>query len=125
MSLSVGDVLYLYNTQIKPEHSKYSACVHIKPNYFLLINTENRKMYECLPILRSDNKYLQHDSYIGCSNYYVYDDDKIKDEQIVGHLGYKDLNALYFHLKNNVKKMPKKIKDEILLSLNNALDDLR
>lgn len=125
MSLNVGDVLYLHNSAIIPAKNKYSACVHIRPHYFLLINTENRKMYECLPISQKDNKYLKHDSFIGCTNYYIYNDEDLKGKVPVGRLGYKDLNALYLHFKNNVKGMPTKVRKEIIQSLGDALDDMR
>jgi len=125
MELNVGDVLYLRNSEITPAKNKYSACVHIKPHYFLLINTKNREMYECLPISQKDNKFLEYDSFISCANYYIYNDDDIRGEKPVGHLGYKDLNALYFHIKHNVKGLTSKIKNEILQSLKDALDDYR
>lgn len=123
--LRVGAVFYLYNSDIIPNNFKYSICVHIKPHYFFVINTENRKMYDCVPILKKDNAFLQYDSYIGCANYFVYKSEDIKDKKIVGYLGYEDLNRLYLHLKNNVKSLPASIKKEILQSLNDELDEYR
>lgn len=119
----VGDVLYLKNKSIIPNKSKYSICVHIRPNYFLLINSENRPFYDCLKIEKKDNSFLKHDSYIGCANYFVYEDYELKGKNIIGSLGYKDLYNLYNHIKNNVKRMPRQAKNEILLSLESVLED--
>ena len=82
-------------------------------------------MYECMPILKKNNAFLTDDSFIGCSNYFQYNANEIKDKEIVGRLGYEDLKSLYLHLKKNVKQLPAEVKNKILESLNDVLDDYR
>lgn len=123
--MHVGTVVYIYNDKITPSKNKYMACVVVDNSLFLNINSKNRTMYECLPISQKNNTYLRYDSFIACDKAFKLEDGDLKNAQIVGQLNYKDLSSLYSHLNTNVKKMRKDVKREILISLNDALDDMR
>lgn len=118
--LDVGDVIYLYNDKINPPKNKYMVCVSLG-NCFLCINTENRKMYECLKIEKKGNPYLKYDSYIACNALFKFEPWEVK--QRVGSLGYNDLNALHNHIKDNVRTLSRTDKENILASLSKALED--
>jgi hypothetical protein len=125
--MEVGDVLYLHNKDIYPEGKKYSICIHVVDGLFLLLNTENRKMYECIPLKKTKdaNLFLDHDSHIGCNQVFRYSPEELRKAKSVGTLAYKDLERLYNHILNDVKNMPKIYKDKILPALDNRLDDFR
>lgn len=118
----VGSVVYLYNDKIIPPKNKYMVCVSLG-NCFLCINTENRKMYECLKLEQKNNPYLQHDSFIACNTLFKFDPWEIKSSKRVGSLGYKDLKALYEHIQNHVRTLSRVDKDKILTSLSTVLED--
>ncbi len=121
--LDVGSVLYILNGQIEPQNYKYMVCVLVRDNLFFCINTENRKMYECLAITKKNNPFLEYDSYLSCNRTFQFDSQQLKSAQLVGHLGYDDLVSLYNHIKDSVKTLPKKEKEQILLSIQGALED--
>ena len=118
----IGTVIYLYTDKIFPPKNKYMVCVSLG-KCFLCINTENRKMYECLKIEKKHNPYLKYDSYIACNTLFKFEPWEIKSSQRVGSLGYKDLKALYDHIKNHVRTLSRVDKDRILASLSEVLDD--
>lgn len=119
--LEVGDVVYLYNDKITPSKNKYMVCVSLG-NCFLCINTENRRMYECLKIEKRNNPYLEYDSYISCNALFKFEPWEVKKR--VGSLGYNDLKALYNHIKVNVRMLSRADKENILTSLSRTLEDL-
>jgi hypothetical protein len=123
--MRIGDVLYVYNKDIIPAGSKFSICVNLGPNLFLLINTENRTIYECLPILKKNNDFLAYDSNIGCHRAFIYSSEELKNAKHVGRLSYKDLENLYKHIRDKVRTLPKVDKEKILKSIDDELNEYR
>lgn len=101
----VGDVLYVYNTAVTPPEHKYSVFVCLNPNLFLLINTKNRKIYNCIPVKQEHNPYLKYDSFISCNRTFQYTLDQLKETNKVGRLFRRlcvsFLFAGYFQNGNN------------------------
>lgn len=120
-SLEVGEIIYIYNGQIAPAKNKYTVCVHIKPHLFLCINSVSRVHYECMPILKKKNSFLDHDSYIACNRVFTFEEIDLKNSQRVGSLGYEDLLNLRKHIRNNVKTLSKADKEKIIISLDEAI----
>ena len=58
---------------------KYHVCV--APGWFVFINTDASK-HDCLPIVRADYPFLDHDSFINASRIFEYE----PDEEIIGAL---------------------------------------
>lgn len=119
----VGDILRIFNREVVPPHDKYSLCVRVKPNLFFLINSENRKMYNCIPISEKNYSFLKHDSHIACNRTFSYSLSDLKGSEIIGHLNISDLRVLYEHLIKNVKTISPNEKTQILESLENLLAD--
>jgi len=123
MNLEVGDVVYIYNEDIIPPKHKYSVCVHVSSRLFFLINSRNLSIYECLPILKENNDFLKENSNIACNQAFKYNESQISKAKLVGRLGYKDMKALYEHIKGRVRQLPKADKEEILETLEEWMMD--
>lgn len=121
--LEVGDVFYVYNTKVVPPEHKYSVLVCVSQKLFLLINTKNRKIYQCLPVSQSANTYLKYDSYISCNRTFRYTLDQLDEKNKVGRLDLQTLKRLYAHIQQNVNTLPPAEKNEILTELNNFILD--
>ena len=121
--LEIGDVLYVYNTNVVPAEHKYSVLVCVSKKLFFLINTKNRSIYNCLPILQSSNTYLEYDSYISCNRTFQYTLDQLKESNKVGRVDLQTLKKLYSHIKDNVHTLPLREKTEILNGLYNFIQD--
>lgn len=119
----VGDIVKVYNRDVNPPHKKYSLCVHVKPNLFFLINSENREMYKCIPILEKDYHFLEHDSNIACNRTFSYTLDDLRGCEIIGRLKISDMKSLYEHLIENVKSLSPQEKSQILDALEDMISD--
>ncbi len=51
---NIGGVYLVLNNAISPPKKKLSVCVCSKENWFFLINSQNRKIYDCLVIVSDD-----------------------------------------------------------------------
>lgn len=102
----VGDVLYVYNTAVTPPEHKYSVFVCLNPNLFLLINTKNRKIYNCIPVKQEHNPYLKYDSFISCNRTFQYTLDQLKETNKVGRLDFDTLKRLYLHIERQCQYPP-------------------
>jgi len=76
--MRVGDIYLVENGDIYPPKKKFSICVCVSEGYFLLINSENRAMYKCTPILKADHSFLSYDSFIGCSRFFRYTTEQLE-----------------------------------------------
>lgn len=125
--MEIGDVLYVLNKDIYPEGEKYSICVHITDSLFLLVNSDNRIMYECMPLKKTKDKnlFLQYDSYVGCNQVFTYSPEELRKSKHVGALNFKDLEGLHDHIRDNVKNMPTNYKNKILASLKETIDNCK
>lgn len=119
----VGDVLYVYNTQITPPECKYSVFVCVRSGLFFLINTKNRNIYNCIPIEKAKNNYLKYDSFISCNQTFQYTLSQLKKSNKVGRVDFETLKKLYQHINENVHTLPTREKNEILEELNNFIQD--
>jgi len=94
MSHEVGDVFLIPNNAIYPPNKKFSICVCAANNLFFLINSENREKYDCIAITRSDNSFLQHDSFVSCSRVFNYHIFVIKKSKFIGAISNADLTRI-------------------------------
>lgn len=117
-----GSVLKILNKDISPAKYKYSVCVlsSCERPLFFLINTENRKMYDCIPILKSAHGFLSHDSYISCNRVFEYNKEAIEAASNMGRLTTEQTRYLIAHIEKS-KYLPKDILNDILLSLRESL----
>lgn len=119
----IGLVIKIFNSQISPPKHKYMVCVAVTESLFFCINTQNRKIYECVKIEKKHNNFLEYDSFISCNQAFHFDIQQLKSAVPVGHLAYNDLRLLYNHVKTNVKTLPPQKKQKILEALQVALAD--
>lgn len=66
-----GDVVWVYHRDIYPQKHKMDVCVCAERGWFFLINSENRKIYDCVPILKAHHRFLKHDSFVSCSRVFA------------------------------------------------------
>ena len=121
---SVGAVVYIYNDQIVPQKNKYMVCVAIDDDLFLCINSEDRRIYECVPIKKQGNSYLEYDSFIACNRAFRFDTGELKGAHEVGRLGYGDLVTLRDHIRDAVRTLASAEKQRIVDALNRELEDM-
>ena len=72
MRFCIPYTYWFFNTQVFPQKDKCHVCV-TDDNEFFLINTDNRTMYECIPILAVNYQFLNgQDRYVSCSRLFLY-----------------------------------------------------
>ena len=76
--------------------SKFCVFVTVSPNQFFLINSKNRQMYDCIPLLKNGRKFPRHDSFIACSRVFQADDSQIDSHH--GALEDNELQLLMTHV---------------------------
>lgn len=106
--------IILYSTQIIKSHSdlisppkqKFHLCLNREKRLFFLINSKNRSMYYCFPILKSNHSFLKHDSFIACNRTFNLSEQKLLElRKIEGSLSATEVDELTAHLNNNVKTL--------------------
>lgn len=101
MTVEIGEILLIENNEIYPPKKKFSVCVCISPNYFFLINSENRAFYKCTPIRQSEHPFLSHDSFISCVRPFLYSEEQIANAKRKGSLSFKELRVLLYFIEQN------------------------
>lgn len=120
--MRAGDIYLVENGDIYPPKKKFSICVCVREGYFLLINSENRAMYKCTPILKADHSFLNYDSFIGCNRFFRYTAEQIRNAKPCGRLTFKEIRALRDHLET-LSSFTQQDKALILESLSDALEN--
>lgn len=115
--MEVGDICNFFVEGIIPPKNKFALCVHVGDGLFLLINSENRKMYNCVPIPKG-KKFPKYDSFVGTSKVYS-PSDSVKIEYF-DKASKEVLNLILEKVKNS-KTLSKVIKDKIIKSLSDSL----
>lgn len=118
-NLEVGGI---YIADIYPPKEKRCICVNLSPDLFLLVNTLNRKNYDCIPILQRDHSFLGMDRWIECADAFDLSSVNISDR--ISFLTFDEIVLIHKKIKEN-KKMKKSVKTKILNSLDELLDDYR
>lgn len=94
MSLRVGDIYLVQNDEIKHRKEKFSICVCVASLCFVLINSENRKIYDCTPIRQRNHNFLTQDSFISCCKVFYYPAERINPSKFRGRLTLKELRIV-------------------------------
>lgn len=71
------EVIWLYDRTTRPQKEKMQVCIDYAEGWFLRINTRD-VIRPCVPISKSLNDFLDHDSHIDCSLHIV-DEYEIED----------------------------------------------
>lgn len=119
MSYRVGDIVHVSGLPIVPQKGKYCVLITVGPNQFLLINTENRKMYDCIPLEKKGREFPVYDSFIGCKNVYTALDEQV--DRKVGELDNSEVQAVFSKIETS-KFIPKIQKGPILAALKAELE---
>ncbi|MDR0572198.1 MAG: hypothetical protein LBG48_05080 [Rickettsiales bacterium] len=95
----VGDVIHCFNPKIGK--NKFHICVCVSKDYFIVINTENRRFFECVELEARDYKFLNGiNRFVECAEIFHHDIQIIISGQKKGKILEKDL-------KNIVNKIQK------------------
>ena len=91
---------WFLNTEIVPQKSKCHVCI-TNDEQFFLINTENRAIYDCIPIYANEYPFLKgQNRFISCSRLFRYvHSNKVDDNQCP--LLRKDVKAIRNKVKNS------------------------
>jgi hypothetical protein len=89
---SVGDIVHVSGLPINPKKGKYCVLVCLAPNRFFLVNTENRLIYDCIPLNKKGRPFPVYDSFIGCKNIFEAEDKQINS--VCGKLDDDELRYL-------------------------------
>lgn len=87
----VGDVYLSNDIEITPPKPKMCICIHPAGLWFFLINTENRDMYDCIPILKKNNVFLDHDSFISTNPPFTLKQDELEKAKYLGRISETDI----------------------------------
>jgi hypothetical protein len=95
MNVQVGDIWHVSELNIYPAKGKYAVCVSVEvwPVWVLLINTENRAHYDCIPLSPKEGRRIPvHESFISCKT--LYDVSKWQFDDYHGQLDAEELQRL-------------------------------
>ena len=112
--LNNGDVIYIFISEIVPPKNKFIVCVNKNKSLFLLINTQNRGMYECAEILATKYSFLKNKNrFISCSRYFKLPKNLIKKAKLITSIDEEDMIRIYKKIQESKNLSPKQ-KQEIL-----------
>lgn len=97
----VGDVYLSNDIKINPQKSKICICVHPTGLWFFLINSENRKMYDCIPILTENNSFLNYDGYISTNFPFKLNHHEFQRSKFIGRISEIDIAAILNKVNNS------------------------
>lgn len=60
------DVIWIFDRSIRDQKWKMQVCIYEAEGWFLRINSRDI-IRPCVPILKAENPFLDHDSFIDCS----------------------------------------------------------
>lgn len=109
--IQLGDVYLVLNDEITPAKQKLSVCVCVAPELFFLINSENRKIYDCVLASKKDNACLKYDSYVSCSRTFAYPSKRLNKK--LGRLSPSTLAAIREKVKSS-EILEQKVIDAII-----------
>jgi hypothetical protein len=113
---AVGDVYRIQVTEVYPPKTKRCICIHPTGLWFFLINSENRDIYDCIPILKEKNNFLDYDSYISTNCTFEFDNELILKSNYLGRISENDIGAILNRV-NNSKFLSQNQKTEIINSI--------
>ncbi|MEA3391806.1 MAG: hypothetical protein U9Q91_02375, partial [Candidatus Marinimicrobia bacterium] len=87
----VGGVYLSNDIEINPQGPKMCICVHPAGLWFFLINSANRKMYDCIPVLKENNPFLNHDSYISTNLSFELKNNEFQRSKYLGRISETDI----------------------------------
>ena len=90
-NLTVGDVYLSNDIKINPQKPKMCICIHPEGLWFFLINSENRKMYDCIPALKQNNSFLEYDSFISTHPPFTLKQHQIEKAKFLGRISETDI----------------------------------
>ncbi|MCK5816533.1 MAG: hypothetical protein KAH15_00880 [Candidatus Marinimicrobia bacterium] len=90
----VGDVYLSHDIKINPQKPKMCICVHPAGLWFFLVNSENRKMYDCIPILKKNNSFLDYDSFISTNLPFELKNIEFQQSKYLGRISEHDIATI-------------------------------
>jgi len=93
-TLQVGDVYLSNDIKIIPPKPKLCICVHPAGLWFFLINTENRNMYDCIPIFKENNPFLHYDGFISTHLPFTLKQDEWEKAKCLGRVSEIDIGNI-------------------------------
>jgi len=69
-------------------------CVHPAGLWFFLINSANRKMYDCIPVLKKNNLFLNHDSFISTNPPFELKNNELQRAKFLGRVSETDIGNI-------------------------------
>ena len=103
MQLKCGTVFYTFVDGITPPKKKFMVCICPDLRWFLLINSENRAMYECIEILSGGYSFLNRVSFIGCSRFFTLSDEDLQEARFIGEIDQADMRRIYDKIRQSSK----------------------
>jgi thioester reductase-like protein len=112
---NISEIFVMDMSTILPySDTKYCICVSVSENLGFLINSDHREMYDDFKIKASDYKFLNHDSYVGCSETFEISEDFILSIKPLGNLNYDDMKKILEKIRNSKHFEEQERKNRIL-----------
>ena len=118
MKIEAGGIYLIYNDDVNQPKAKFSVCVCVHERWFFLINSEDRKIYDCIPIYKADYGFLKHDSFISCSRKFIYSLDRLRASKFQGLISQKSATEIISKVKSS-KTLERGAIKQIIESLDN------
>lgn len=99
--LKIGSVIHSFSHDTIPPKNKFGVCVNPYDQLFLLINTENRTIYECVEIKASKYPFLKGSNrFISCSRIFKFD---LSGERfkLIYEIDAEDMSKIYDKIKTS------------------------
>ena len=117
--IEIGTIINIFDESIYPAKNIYCACVCVSKNFFLKLNSENRAMYDCIPISKKQRQFY---GFISCSNVFEYSEEELKKSTIKGNLHFEDIKRIKEKVETS-KTIVKMKKEQILCELEYCLEE--
>jgi len=95
VNIRYADVIYTFVEEIYPSGYKFLVCINEELDYFLLINSLNREIYECVEISVGEYRFLKYDSFVSCSRFFKLAQESLVISKIVGRINLEDMQRIY------------------------------
>lgn len=118
--MEIGKI-YRLEVNLPNRLDKYAIAVSVSSSGFFLINSENRAMYDCIPLLKKGRAFPVKNSHIACAEMIIINPEKIVSE--VGVIDREDAESIINHVSIS-RRLPGNEKKQIIQELSDFLEDM-
>lgn len=107
MLLEYGSIVHTFVQGVIPPKKKFLVCINEQLQWFLLVNSENREIYECIEILATNYPFLKNQNrFVSCSNFFKPKATELAVAQFIGKITSEDMLKIHSKIQQSKKWLP-------------------